>query len=139
MSKKFLAILLALVFVLLTVTAQGCSEADTASANLSTAADKFEVYRRVTFYNGITDSQPLVVEGLCSLGNYDVSGELSVTCKVGDGTYVKHYLGLSDNMTYICEQLVAVPVDPYHYRFIVRPDTLLPDLDLDLKLLNGGE
>lgn len=111
----------------------GCqSEADTASTNISTAADKFDVYRRVVFYNGITDKYILVIEGLCSLGNYDAQGELSVTCKTGPNEYVKHYLGRSDNVTYFAEQRKPLAVDPYHYKVIFRPSEIIPDIEVDI-------
>lgn len=109
----------------------GCArEADVASKNLSIAADQFEVQRRVVFFNGITDTYLLSIEGLCSLGNNDKSGELSVTCKVGPTSYKKHFLGLSDNVSYFVEQLEANSVDTYHYRVTFRPSTILPSLDI---------
>lgn len=109
----------------------GCNrEADVASRNLSVAADQFEVQRRIVFYNGITGEYILTIEGLCSLGNYDSSRELSVTCKTSPTTYKKHFLGLSDNVTYFAEQMDDVRVDPWHYRVIFRPTTILPDIDL---------
>jgi hypothetical protein len=91
--------------VLLAVLLAGCMPADVASENLSRQADYFEINRRIVFYNGITDSYMLTIEGLCSLGNYDTADSLSVTCKVGPEEYKKHYLGLSDNVTYFVEQL----------------------------------
>lgn len=118
--------------VVLALAAAGCNEsdADVASYNLSKAADQFEVPRRVVFYNGITDSYMLTVEGLCSLGNYDAVGQLTVTCKVGPTAYKKHFLGLSDNVTYFVEQLEPVTASPYHYRVIFKPDVILPDIDI---------
>ena len=92
-----------------------CSQADVASNNVSKAADNFEINRRIVFYNGITDNYILIIEGLCSLGNYDTAGELSVTCKTGPNEYKKHYLGRSDNVTYFAEQIDAVSVDVYYY------------------------
>lgn len=110
----------------------GCSEqADVVSHNISRDADQFKIYRRVVFYNGITGEYMLSIEGFCSLGNYDAERELSVTCKVGDGKYVKHYLGLSDNVTYFAEQLKASPSDPYHYKVYFRPSTIVPNIELD--------
>lgn len=112
----------------------GCSQpADIASRNLSLAADNFEIARRVVFYNGITDSYMLTLEGLCSLGNSDKSRQLTVTCKTGPSTYKKHFLGLSDNVTYFVEQMDHVGVDTYHYRVIFRPQTILPNFELDVK------
>lgn len=107
--------------------------ADVASANLSKAADMFEIQRRIVFYNGITDSYMLTLEGLCSLGNQDKSGQLSVTCKTGPAAYKKHFLGLSDNVTYFVEQLDAAAVDTYHYRVIFRPQTIIPSIEMDTK------
>lgn len=114
-----------------TLAVSGCSsDADVASRNLSKAADQFEIARRVVFYNGITGDYMLTVEGLCSLGNYDKSREVSITCKVGPGTYKKHFLGLSDNVTYFVEQLEAKPASIYHYRVVFKPSTIIPDLEV---------
>lgn len=111
----------------------GCeSDADIASRNLSTAADQFEVTRRIVFYNGITGDYILTIEGLCSLGNNDGAGKVTVTCKTGDNDYKKHFLGLSDNVTFFAEQLDPVLVDGYHYRVIFKPETILPDIDLTI-------
>lgn len=123
------AILLAILLSIILVA--GCSDADVASSNLSRAADQFEVNRRIVFYNGITGEYILVVEGLCSLGNYDEEGELSVTCKVGEDSYKKHFLGLSDNVTYFAEQIDPIEADPYHYRVIFKPSVIIPDVDLE--------
>lgn len=109
----------------------GCTtEADVASVNVSKAADQFEVTRRIVFYNGINGDYILVIEGLCSLGNYDKSGELSVTCKVGPASYKKHFLGLSDNVTYFAEQIEAVKADVYHYRVIFKPSVIIPNIEI---------
>jgi len=124
--------ILLVVIVLLVLLLSSCTAADIASDNLSRAADSFEVNRRIVFYNGITGDYMLEIDGLCSLGNSDMSGELSVTCKTGAGTYKKHFLGLSDNVTYFVEQIEPVQADPYHYRVIFRPSVILPDIDLQL-------
>ena len=111
----------------------GCvREADVASRNLSVAADQFEVSRRIVFYNGITADYMLTIEGLCSLGNYDANRQLSVTCKTGPTEYKKHFLGLSDNVTYFVEQIQASKVDVFHYRVIFKPSVIVPDIDMKL-------
>jgi len=110
----------------------GCSQpADRVSQNLSTAADNFEIDRRIVFYNGITDTYMLTVEGRCSLGNNDSAGQLTVTCKVGPDEYKKHFLGLSDNVTYFVEQTEAADADEYRYRVVFRPGTIVPDPEID--------
>lgn len=119
-----------LLFALIAAAAlAGCSRpADVASRNLSEAADNFEISRRVVFYNGITGAYILTVEGLCSL---DASGsKVSITCKTGAAEFKKHYLGVSDNVTYFIEQLDAAPANVYHYRVTFNPSAMLPDIRL---------
>ena len=123
MLKNFVAV------GLLTGLLAACSDADVASSNLSKAADNFEINRRIVFYNGITGGYILSIEGLCSLGNYDKTGTLSVTCKIGPAAYKKHFLGLSDNVTFFAEQIEAVPTDLYHYRVFFKPAAIIPDVD----------
>jgi len=122
-----------LVLMLLAFTVAGCvTNADVASRNLSRSADMFEISRRIVFYNGITGDYMLVIEGLCSLGNSDEPGELSVTCKTGPESYKKHFLGLSDNVTYFAEQIESSQVDAYHYRVIFEPEAIIPDIDIEI-------
>ncbi|MGN7308872.1 hypothetical protein ACTHQ2_23295 [Bacillus subtilis] len=126
--KKF-KLILVLLGTLIVLAA--CTDADIASRNLSKSADNFEINRRIIFYNGITDAYMLTVEGRCSLGNADDrNAQLTVTCKVGEDTYKKHFLGLSDNVTYFAEQLEPADVSAYHYRVTFKPQTILPDIDL---------
>ena len=124
--KKFLIVLF--LFALLLA---GCSDADVASQNISTAADNFEITRRIVFYNGVSGEYILEIQGLCSLGNADPEGELSVTCKVGPTSYKKHYLGLSDNVTYFAEQIESSETNVYNYRVIFKPQTIIPDMEID--------
>lgn len=126
--KKAVAVALS---ALLLGMAACSSDADVASHNLSKAADSFEIQRRIVFYNGITGQYMLTIEGLCSLGNSDKAGELSVTCKLGEGQYKKHFLGLSDNVTYFVEQIEGANVSKYHYRVIFKPETIVPDITHD--------
>lgn len=125
MKKKFVTIALLAAFIL-----GACSEADTVSENLSKEADTFKVDRRVVFFNGITDKYLLTIEGKCALGNQDDVKKLSVTCKTGEDEYKKHYLGLSDNVSFFVEQTESLDVDPFHYKVIFRPESIVPDIDL---------
>lgn len=125
--RKILAVVLGLVMVVIA----GCSnDADVASENLSKAADQFEVMRRVVFYNGINGEYMLTIEGFCSLGNADSAGELTVTCKTGPDQFKKHFLGLSDNVTYFVEQVDAANVSTDHYRVVFKPSVIVPDIDI---------
>lgn len=125
MNKSVITALFAL-----TVLSACNSDANVASRNLSKAADQFEISRRIVFYNGITGDYMLTMEGLCSLGNADKSRELTVTCKTGPGTFKKHFLGLSDNVTYFAEQIEAAQANVYRYRVIFKPSVIIPDIDV---------
>lgn len=125
-TKAIAAATLAAAFVL-----TGCNSADRASRNLSTAADNFEINRRVVFMNGITDTYMLEIQGACSITADAADGQIEVTCRLGDDEYKKHYLGLSDNVTYFVEQLDAVDVSRYHYRVIFQPEAIIPDIDIE--------
>ena len=125
---------LMMVLVLSVVLISGCgTDAGIASYNLSKKADMFELNRRVVFYNGITDSYILSVEGLCSISAR--GKQLEVTCKTGATSYKKHFLGISDNVTYFSEQLKDAEVSVYHYKVIFKPQSILPDIDLKV---SGG-
>lgn len=115
--------------VMSVVVLAGCTtEADTVSHNLSKSADSFEVQRRVIFFNGITDKYLLTVEGLCSIT--DEGNQLEVTCKVGESQYKKQFLGLSDNVSYFIEQTDAKYEDPYHYKVLLRPEEIIPSIEI---------
>jgi hypothetical protein len=124
MKKTMLIIL-----VLAAVVFASCSDADVASANLSRAADQFEVFRRAVFYNGITGEYILTIEGFLSI--LDEGGQLEVTVKADDGTFLKHFLGLSDNVTYFVEQIEGRPVSERRYRVVFKPSVIVPDIDLE--------
>lgn len=122
------AILITVLAALL-LTLGGCSrDAQVASHNLSVAADNFEITRRVIFYNGITGEYMLSLEGRCSIKDERI--QLEVTCKTGPTEYKKHFLGLSDNVTYFAEQLDGEDASVYRYRVTFKPETILPDIDL---------
>lgn len=104
-----------------------CSDAQVASSNLSKAADNFEITRRIVFYNGITGGYMLTIEGRCSQEHTE--RKLTVTCKTGAAEFKKHFLGLSDNVTYFSEQLEAKNVSTYHYRVVFKPSVIVPDID----------
>jgi hypothetical protein len=107
-----------------------CSDAQMASSNLSKAADNFEINRRVVFYNGITGDYILTIEGLCSQEPSENGKKLAVTCKTGPGAFKKHFLGLSDNVTYFSEQIEAAAANTYHYRVIFKPAAIIPTIEL---------
>lgn len=121
--KKMTLAALAVVLV-----AAGCDDdAKVASRNLSKAADNFEIERRVVFINGITDRYMLEIIGRCSIE--DQGNQLEVTCKQGPNEFKKHFLGLSDNVTYFAEQIEFADASAYHYRVTFKPQQIMPDVD----------
>lgn len=122
---------LALTFLALLSTGilQGCqTDANIASHNLSKDAEMFRINRRVVFFNGITDTYMLSIEGKCSIE--DQGNQLEVTCKTSDTSYKKHFLGLSDNVTYFVEQLDDANVSVYNYKVIFKPSVIIPAIEL---------
>lgn len=138
MQKKTRAIGVAALAILGAATLTGCSQdAEVASENLSRAADNFEIERRVVFFNGITDTYLLSVEGRCAIT--DEGSQLEVTCKTGKDQFRKHFLGLSDNVSYFVEQVEAADVDEYHYRVTFKPEAIVPAIDLRTSGDEGAE
>jgi hypothetical protein len=129
--KRPIKVIIALLLGAVIATGAGASacdsDADVASSNLSKDADNFKILRRIVFYNGISGEYILQVEGYCSLGNDDPQYKLTVTCKVGEGQFKKHFLGLSDNVTYFAEQIEAAGVSTSHYKVVFKPSAIVPD------------
>lgn len=127
--NKFTAIVVSGLAAAAVLTTAGCSsDADTASSNLSNDADNFQIQRRIVFYNGITDKYMLEIIGKCSIAPDTASKKLDVTCKLDDGSFKKHFLGLSDNVTYFVEQIDPAIVGTDHYQVNFKPSVIIPDI-----------
>ncbi|MFU0504169.1 beta-sandwich lipoprotein [Pseudaminobacter sp. NGMCC 1.201702] len=120
----------ALAALLIGAAITGCSsDATVATENIKRAADNFEITRRVVFYNGITDSYMLSVEGRCSMDLNSAGTAFNVICKTGPSEYKRHTLVLSDNTSAFVEQLESANVSAYHYRVVFKPQSIVPDVD----------
>ncbi len=104
------------------------NDASVVSSNLSQAADNFQIARRIVFYNGVTGEYMLTIEGLCSQEQSE--RKLAVTCKTGPNEYKKHFLGLSDNVTYFSEQMESAKASTYFYKVTFKPTSIVPDVNL---------
>jgi hypothetical protein len=129
MKKVFMAIGVVVALLALTSCGKLVSDASMARSNLETAEQNFEVYRRVVFYNGITDQYILTIEGRLAI-IVDSDGDLVVTVKTNEGQFLKHYLGLSDNVTYFSEALQASDVSTSNYRVVFKPSAIIPAIEL---------
>ena len=131
--KKIIWLIILCIMVL---GVSSCSrDAQTASRNISKAADMFEIDRRVIFYNWITWEYILTIEWKCSISNsssYDMSWGFEVTCKVWDWQFKKHFLWLSDNVTYFAEQVRSKGVSVYHNRIVFKPQSIIPEIDINV-------
>ena len=129
MGIRKIAAIAATALAALTLT--GCaSDAEVASQNLSYEADNFNIDRRIVFFNGITDTYLLTIEGRCSIEDQEI--QLEVTCKTAETQFKKHFLGLSDNVSYFVEQLDSASVSTYHYKVKFKPEVIVPDIELDV-------
>ena len=119
--KKIL-IALALVIVLFVVSS--CSEANKVTYNLKRQADDFNVRRRITVLNTRTDKAMMQITGLLSI-KVDDDGDLNITIEKDPGEYVLNYAHLSQDTTYIVEQIETKEVSKYKYEIIFYPQNII--------------
>lgn len=122
--KKFLAIIM---MVVILVVSCGCTEAERVSYNLSKQADNFNVVRQLTVINCIEGDVIFQMTGKLSIHADTEDRQLEVTVEDG-GTYVKHFIGLSDNVTYVVEDLNLGDnaVSKYRYTLNFNPNMWIP-------------
>lgn len=114
-------------------TAACTSDADTVSRNLSTAAEQFEVVRRITVTTGFSGEVALEVEGACSLETASsfLEGAVEITCRIGPDEYMKHFVVKGDNDIVTVQQIETSDASKYHHRVIIKPENLLPEFDYE--------
>lgn len=122
--KKFKTVALALTA---TIVLSGCTQADRVSANLSKEADNFNVIRQLTVINCIEGDVLFQMTGRMAITADMADNQLEIIVEDGD-TYVKHFVGLSDNVTYVVEDLNlgANDVSKYKYTLNFNPDMWIP-------------
>ena len=136
MKKIVVAILL--VATLLSLV--GCTEADKVSTNLSNKADNFEEYRRITVINCLQGETLFQMTGLMSIQPDPSENQLEVVVKVENGEYKKHFIGLSNNVTYVVEDITSADVSNTKYTLYFNPDMWFPyEVEIvDPDAPNGG-
>lgn len=123
--KKKLIIIMATMLTLFTLAGCG-SEADRVSQNLSQEADNFNVIRQLTVMNCIQGDILFQMTGKMSIKADSSDNQLEVTVENADGSYQKHFVGLSDNVTYVVEQKNYKNVDKYQYTLNYNPKMWIP-------------
>ena len=123
MKKKIICVLVA---VMMVIALAGCSEASRVSSNLSKEANNFNVIRQLTVINCIQGDTLFQMTGRLSITADTEDNQLEVLVEKEDGTYQKHFIGLSDNVTYVVEDLGSNNVDKYKYTLNYNPKMWIP-------------
>ncbi len=105
----------------------GCSEAERVRENLSQEADNFNIVRELTVINCITGDTLFQMTGKISITADVEDNQLEVIAEDG-GTYTKHIIGLSDNTTYVIQDLNLGANDVSKYKFTINfnPNMWIP-------------
>ena len=124
MKKKF--IMICLLFVML-YSLTGCTEAEKVQYNLTKEADNFNIVRQLTVINCLQGDVLFQMTGKMSITADMTDNQLEVIVEE-DGKYTKHFIGLSDNVTYVVEDLNlgANEVSQYKYTLNYNPKMWLP-------------
>lgn len=116
-----------IVLLIMVMALCGCNtDAETATYNIKQDAEQFKVIRRVIFINNITGEYLFQAEGNCSVETNNEASRLELTCKTGEDRYKVHYFGLSDNTSYLVEQMEWREADKYRYKIIFKPKSIVP-------------
>lgn len=124
--KTKIAILLVSLLTILSLT--GCeTEAERVSYNLSQEADNFNNIRQLTVINCIQNDVLFQMTGKMSIKADTADNQLEVIVELEDGSYRKHFIGLSDNVTYVVEDITeGNNVSKYKYTLNFNPDMWWP-------------
>lgn len=122
--KKFFTVML-MVFMLGCLS--GCStEAERVSYNISQQADNFNTVRQITVINCLQGDVVFQMTGKMSINADVADNQLEVTVEDEYGRYKKHFIGLSDNVTYVVEDITDGDVDKYKYTLNFNPKMWIP-------------
>jgi len=126
------ALIAAILLTVLCLT--GCeTEAQRVSYNISQEADNFNTIRQITVINCIQGDVLFQMTGKMSI-TADVSdNQLEVIVEDDNGKYKKHFIGLSDNVTYVVEDVTDGDVSKYHYTLNFNPKMWIP---VDIKKID---
>lgn len=124
--KKLISILLAIVMIVCMCC--GCEErqANVVSYNLSLEADNFNNVRQVTVINCLQGDVLFQMTGKLSITADTTDKQLEIIVEDEHGNYKKHFIGLSDNVTYVVEDITSGDVSNYKYTLNFNPKMWLP-------------
>ena len=123
-SKKNIIVIL-MVIIVMTISLSGCRQASRVSRNLSLEADNFNVARKLTVINQRTDTILFQMTGNFSIEK-EADGDLAVIGENENGTYYKHFVYLSSEISYIVEDLGRTGTNKYKYQINFNPRMIIP-------------
>lgn len=127
MKRKLISIIASI--TLSSMILSGCeSEADRVSYNISKEADNFNTVRQITVINCLQGDVIFQMTGKMSIHADPADSQLEVTVEDENGKYKKHFIGLSDNVTYVVEDITDNNVSKYRYTLNFNPKMWLPDI-----------
>lgn len=131
--KKKLCLLLVLTVTSIAALI-GCDQrqADDVSYNLSLEADNFNDVRQITVINCLQGDILFQMTGKMSIEMDGSDNQLEIIVEDEYGEYKKHFIGLSDNVTYVVEDITSGDVSNYKYTLNFNPDMWFP-VDVEIK------
>ncbi|MCB6414520.1 hypothetical protein LI221_05475 [Faecalimonas umbilicata] len=126
MKKRILSAILIAASVALAFS--GCRQRETSrvSYNLSKEADNFNDVRQITVINCLQGDVLFQMTGKMAITEDIADNQLEVVVEDEDGNYKKHFIGLSDNVTYVVEDITADDVSKYKYTLNFNPNMWIP-------------
>lgn len=118
----------AVIFLLVVMCMGGCDQrqADDVSYNLSLRADNFEDVRQITVINCLQGDVLFQMTGKMSIEVDSSDNQLEIVVEDENGDFKKHFIGLSDNVTYVVEDITSGDVSKYRYTLNFNPSMWIP-------------
>lgn len=128
MKKRI--VLMAALTVSLAVGVTGCDQrqSDDVSYNLSLEADNFNDVRQITVINCLQGEVLFQMTGKMSIKADRADNQLEVIVEDENGEYKKHFIGLSNNVTYVVEDITTGDVNKHKYTLNFNPNMWLPEI-----------
>ena len=126
MKTKLIKILTLAVIISVIAVFTGCTEAQRVSQNISKEADNFNTVRQITVMNCIQGDVLFQMTGKISITADVEDNQLEGIAEDENGKYKKNFIGLSDNVTYVVEDITDNDVSKYKYTLNFNPKMWIP-------------
>ena len=126
--KKRIVGIIALAVLSVGVLAGCDTQASRVEYNLTQEADNFNIVRQLTVINCLQGDVLFQMTGKMSITADVEDNQLEIIVENDDGNYTKHFVGLSDNVTYTIEDLNLGKNDVKKYKYTLNfnPNMWLP-------------